>query len=201
MPTNVVLQPGVKYKVTKTGAPSTTLTRNGGVSSIPATGYLRKTGDIVTVADGLLYCDQPIDVLVDLGTVVPTDGASTVVAGATAALRRLINTAGTTAAPTLATDGFVVDGYAACTFSIKTAGNVKFHLWSYDITSGEWAQVLGADGFGDAAGDVDVNNTTRRVSFVLDFKGYDRLYLQVFQNAGAAQVDAWANVMLPRTTY
>lgn len=201
MPTNVVLQPGVKYKVTKTGAPSTTLTRSTGVSSLPATGYLRATGDVVTVADGLLYCDQPIDVSVDLGTVVPTDGASTVVAGATAALRRIINTTGTTAAPTLATDGFVVDGYASCTFTIKTTGVVKFHLYSYDITSGEWAKVLGADGFGDTAGDVDVNNTTRRVSFALDYKGIDRLFLQVFANGGMSQVDAWANVMLPRTTY
>lgn len=201
MATNVILKPGVQYKVAKTGAPSTTLTRSTGVSSVPSTGYLRKTGDVVSVADGVLYCDQPIDVSVDLGSVVPTNGATSVVSGATAALRRLINTVGTTAAPTLATDGFVVDGFAAVTFTIKTAGNVKFHLYSYDITSGEWAQVLGADGFGDSAGDVDVNTSTRRVTFTLSGKAYDRLFLQVFANAGASQVDAWANLLLPLTTY
>lgn len=201
MPTNMILQPGVRYNVVKAGLPSTVLTRASGVSSVPATGYLRKNGDTVAVADGVLYCDQPIDVSVDLGTVAPTNGATSVVSGATAALRRLINTIGTTAAPTLATDGFVVDGFAAVTFTIKTAGNVKFHLYSYDTTSGEWAKVLGADGFGDAAGDVDVNTTTRRVTFALSGKSYDRLFLQVFANAGASQVDVWANLLLPSTTY
>lgn len=201
MPTNLIMQPGMRYRVTKSGVPSTTLTRNGGVSSIPATGYLRKTGDVVAIADGVLYCDQPIDVSVDLGSVVPSDGSATVLAGASAAARRIINTVGTTSAPTLATDGYQVAGNTAVAMVLQTAGNVTFHLWTYDNNSGVWTMATSADGFGDANGDVPCNNTQLRVTYQLDAKGIDRVYLQVHANGGAAQASAWMKLVPPPTTY
>ena len=201
MATSMILQPGIRYVVAKSGLPSTTLTRNGGVSSVPATGYLRKTGDVVSVADGVLYCDQPIDVSVDLGSVVPSDGSATVLAGASAAARRIINTVGTTAAPTLATDGYLVAGYASVAMVVQTAGNVTFHFWTYDSNSGVWTMSTSADGFGDSAGDLACNNTQIRVTYQLDAKGIDRVYLQVHANGGAAQASAWMKVVPPPTTY
>lgn len=199
--TLTVLQPGIRYKVTKNGGSTTTVAKAAGVAIVPPAGVLRAVGDTVTVADGLLYVNQPIEASIDNGTVVPTDGSATVLAGATAALRRIINTTTTTAAPTLATDGYLVDGYTSATFVIQTAGNVNFHLYGYDSNSGLWVKCLGADGFGDAGGDVTVNNTSQRVTYNLDYKGIERLYLEVYSNAGSAQVSVWMKITPPRTSF
>lgn len=199
MPTNLIMQPGMRYRVTKSGVPSTTLTRNGGVSSIPATGYLRKTGDVVAIADGVLYCDQPIDVSVDLGSVTPTDGAFSVLTGATAALRRVVNTVGTTASPTLATDGYAVDGYASASIIMQgvLGGNVTFELWAYDSVSETWGVCFD---FG-STGQQIVNNQIYRIAYSLQGKSLERLYLKVHANPGANQANAWIKLVPPLTTY
>lgn len=201
MATLTVLQPGIRYQVAKSGAPSTTIAKAQGVSVLPPTGVLRKVGDTVTVADGLLWADQPIEVSVDLGTVTPVDGSTTVLAGATAALRRIVNVLTTTAAPTLATDGYAVAGYTTAAFVLQTNGNVTFHLWGYDANSGVWSLLTSLEGWGDSAGDMPCNNTQIRPTFNLDYKGLDRLYLQVHANAAGSQASAWLKVVPPRTTF
>lgn len=199
MATLQVIRPGVAYKVTKTGVPSTTVAKAEGVSILPPAGVLRKVGDTVTVADGLIYADQPLEVSVDLGTITPTDGGFSVVTGATAAARRVVNTIGTTASPSLATDGYAVEGYASVSVIMQSAaaGNVTFELWAYDSVSATWGVCFD---FG-TTGQQIVNNQTYRITYLLANKSLDRLYLKVHANPGAVQANAWFKLVPVITTF
>ena len=199
MATLTILRPGVAYKVIKSGSPSTTISKAQGVSVIPPTGTLRKVGDTVSVADGILYADQPIEISYDLGTVNPTDGGFSAVTGATAALRRIVNTASTTSSPTLATDGYVVEGYSSVSVIMQgaAAGNITFELWAYDTVSETWGVCFD---FG-SSGQQIVNNQTYRIAYQLANKSLDRIYLKVHANPGAVQANAWFKIVPMITTF
>lgn len=199
MATLQVIHPGVAYKVAKTGVPRTTIAKAEGVSILPPAGVLRKVGDTVTVADGLIYADQPLEVSVDLGTITPTDGGFSVVTGATAAARRIVNTTGTTPSPSLATDGYAVEGYASVSVIMQSAaaGNVTFELWAYDSVSATWGVCFD---FG-SSGQQIVNNQIYRITYLLANKSLDRLYLHVHANPGATQANAWLKLVPVITTF
>lgn len=194
--TLTVLAPGQRYKVTKSGSPSVTVAKAAGVSVVPNAGVLRTVGDTLTVADGYLWTSQPLEASVDNGTVLPSDGNVSAVAGATAALRRVVNTTSTTAVPSTATDGQLVEGYSMAVITVQSgASNVKWHLWGYDGVSAAWVQILD-NSFG-ATGDLFTNNETKRVFFTCF--GFERLYLEVNSNAGSVQASAWMR-LVPQAT-
>lgn len=187
--TLTVLSPGQRYKVTKSGSPSVTVAKAAGVALVPNAGVLRAVGDTITVSDGYLWTSQPLEASVDNGTVVPSDGNVSAVAGANANARRVINVATTTTPPTLATEGSLVEGYAMCVITMQSvaAGNVKWHLFAYDGVSGIWTQIL--DNTFGSTGDVTTNSSSARVMF--NCFGFERLLLVVNSNPGSNQCNAW----------
>jgi hypothetical protein len=194
MATLQVLQPGQRYKVAKSGTPSTTISKAAGVAVVPNAGVLRAVGDTITVADGYLWTSQPIEASVDLGVVSPSDGGVSIVSGATAALRRFINSTGTSLAPSAATDGFAVEGYAAAHIVLQSIGGiVRFHCWIYESVSGLWTQVTD-NSFG-TSGNVDPNNAIARVVYPLNQTGIERMYIQIDTNAGSSQANGWVKLV------
>lgn len=187
MATTVLLRPGVRYR-----AAAGTLTRTTGATSLPISGTLRKTGDVLTVAAETQFLP---DALVDVSasaTLTPAPLATSVVAAATAALRRIVNTTGVTAAPALATDGYSCLGAQVLHFTVTNgAGAVDVTLYAYDEVSEAWAIV---QDFGTAGVLTLAPSTTERVN--MDFRGYDRLYLRVTANGGGVQVSAWGAAVL-----
>lgn len=187
MATTVLLRPGVRYR-----AAAGTLTKVGGAVTLPLDGTLRKVGDVLTVAaetqilpDGL--CDVSAS-----ATLTPAPLADSVLAGATAALRRVVNTLGTTSAPTLSTDGYSTLGaqLARVTATIG-AGVVDLTLYGYDEVTAAWAIV---QEFSTAGVLTPTPSTTARKVF--DCRGYDRLALVVTANGGAVQVSGWLAVVI-----
>ena len=195
--TLTVLAPGQRYKVAKNGGSNVTVAKAAGVSIVPNAGVLRAVGDTITVADGYLWTSTPLEASVDNGTVTPTDGAVSAVSGATAALRRVINTTSTTAVPSAATDGYACEGFAMCVITLESllAGNVKWHLWAYDSISAKWLQIL--DNTFGTTGDITTNASTARVLF--NCYGFERLALEVNANPGSNQSNAWFR-LVPQAT-
>lgn len=184
------LIPGKIYRVTASGAPPVTLTKNAGSDQIARAALLQKVGDTADFATGTdLIFDNLTTVTATGGSIDLAPLGTSVKAGATAALRRIVNTAATgPAVPTLATDGFSVQG-ASLLHVVTTcgAGATSWELYAYDSVSGAWSLFLP---FGSAGTLSMLASTT--VRSILDIRGVDRIALRVSVNGGAVQCDGWA---------
>jgi len=189
MATAVLIRPGIRYR-----AAAGTITKAEGAGKLLAQDQLGRVGSVLTFgAETQFVSDGPVAVSAS-AALAPAPLADSVLAGATAALRRIVNTAGVTAAPVNPGDGYSCLGaqVAHLTATIGAgAGNVNLTLYGYDEVSAAWAIVLD---FATAGVLTLAAGTTGRVS--LDFRGYDRLALRVTANAAGLQADAWAAVVL-----
>lgn len=184
------LIPGKIYRVTASGAPPVTLTKNAGSDQIARAALLQKVGDTADFATGTdLIFDNLTTVTATGGSIDLAPLGTSVLAGATAALRRIVNTATTgPAAPTLPTDGYSVQGASLLHVVTKCgAGATSWELYAYDAVSGSWALFTA---FG-TAGTLSVSPSTT-VRTILDIRGVDRIALRVSANAGSVQCDGWA---------
>jgi hypothetical protein len=182
--------PGKIYRVTASGAPPVTLTKNAGSDQIARAALLQKVGDTADFATGTdLIFDNLTTVTATGGSIDLAPLGTSVLAGATAALRRIVNTATTgPAAPTLPTDGYSVQGASLLHVVTKCgAGATSWELYAYDAVSGSWALFTA---FG-TAGTLSVSPSTT-VRSILDIRGVDRIALRVSANAGSVQCDGWA---------
>lgn len=180
------LKSGIRYR-----AAAGTLTKAGGALTLRPDDVLRKVGDTLAVG----ACEFAPDAMVAItssAALTPAPLAETVLAGVTAALRRVVNTLGVTLAPAANTDGQSTLGATVAHITTTVgAGAVDVELYGYDEVSDAWAVVLD---FGTAGTLTLAPSTTARVN--LDVKGYDRLYLRVTANGGAVQVSAWIAVVI-----
>lgn len=187
MATSVLLRPGVRYR----GAAGT-LTKSAAALTLHPDDTLRSVGSTLTLAAQTeLQPDALCRVSAD-AALTPAPLAESVLAGATAALRRVVNTLGVTAAPALATDGHSTLGATVAHITATAgAGAVDVELYGYDEVSDAWAVILD---FGTAGTLSIAPGTTARVN--LDCRGYDRLYLRVTANGAAVQVSGWIAVVI-----
>mgnify|MGYP003350159376 FL=1 len=187
---NTQLIPGRRYVATASGASPVTLTKQQGALDVARAALLPRVGTTAALLDGTVITS---DVLQQVGV---TDGSldfaplgTSIKSGATAALRRIVNTATTgPAIPTAATDGYSVQGATGLHVVMKTgAGATEWELYAYDAVSGGWALFLP---FGTAGLYSPTASATTRV--ILDIRGVDRIALRVKTNAGGVQCDGWA---------
>mgnify|MGYP006272631949 CR=1 FL=1 len=187
---NTQLIPGRRYVATASGASPVTLTKQQGALDVARAALLPRVGTTAALLDGTVITS---DVLQQVGV---TDGSLdfaplgvSVKSGATAALRRIVNTAATgPAAPTAATDGYSVQGASTLHVVMKPgAGVTEWELYAYDAVSGGWALFLD---FGTAGLYTPTASATTRV--ILPISGVDRISLRVKTNAGLVQCDGWA---------
>lgn len=184
------LIPGKIYRATASGVPPVTLTKNAGSEQIARGALLKQVGDSITLATGTdLIVDTLTTVTATAGSIDLAPLGSSVLAGSTAALRRIVNTAATgPAAPTLPTDGYSVQGASLLHVVTKCgAGATSWELYAYDAVSGSWALFTA---FG-TAGTLSVSPSTT-VRSILDIRGVDRIALRVSVNGGGVQCDGWA---------
>lgn len=180
------LKPGIKYR-----AAAGTLTKAGGAATLRPDDVLRRVGDTLAVGACEFQTDA-VAAITSSADLTPAPLAESVLAGATAALRRVVNTVGVTAAPALAADGHSTLGATVAHITVTNgAGAVDVELYGYDEVSGAWAVILD---FGTAGTLSLAPSTTARVN--LDCRGYDRLYLRVTVNGGAVQVSGWIAVVI-----
>lgn len=187
MATSVLLRPGVRYR-----AAAGTLTKAGAAVTLRPDDNLRAVGDVLTVGAQTDLLPDALCMVSASATLTPAPLADTVLAGATPALRRVVNTLGVTAAPALSTDGQSVLGASLAHITVTNgAGPVDVTLYGYDEVSGAWAIIRD---FGTAGVFAAGASETNRIN--LDIRGYDRLYLRVTANGALVQVDAWIAVVL-----
>lgn len=187
---NIQLIPGRRYVATASGTPPVTLTKQSGAMDVARATLLPTVGGTLKVVDGtLLTSDVVQQVGVTAGSLDLAPLGASVLAGATAALRRIVNTATTgPAAPTTATDGYSVQGMSTLHVVMKTgAGATDWELYAYDAVSGGWALF---QAFGTAGVYSPSASTTTRV--ILPIAGIDRIALRVKTNGGGVQCDGWA---------
>ena len=185
MPT-ITLQPNTRY--TLTPDPLATLQRVVGAMELPAAGRLG-VGDSIDVGDAqALFASEPCQIDVSGGSLVPWNGGTTALEGATPDLRRIVNAIIPTPPPALPTDGFSLQGADFLWFpvAVDAAGAVTVALWAFDDVSGQWdiypsmgAIVCGASSFQRLGGPDIVT------------RGLSRFDVQVTVNGAGAQVDAW----------
>jgi hypothetical protein len=184
------LIPGKIYRVAASGVLPVTLTKNAGAVEIARAALLAKVGDTATFADGTdIMSDTLQYVTASNGSIALASSGTSVLAGATAALRRIVNTAATgPAAPTTATDGYSITG-ASVLHVVTTcgAGATSWQLYAYDSVSGAWSLF---QPFGTSGTLAMLASTTMRS--ILDVRGIDRIALRVSVNGGAVQCDGWA---------
>lgn len=187
MATTVLLRPGVRYR-----AAAGTLTKTAGALTLRPDDNLRAVGSTLTPAATTQMIPDALCQVSASAALTPAPLGDTVLAGATAALRRIVNTTGVTAAPTDAAHGYSCLGAQVLHATVTVgAGAVDVTLYGYDEVSDAWAIVLD---FGTAGVLTLAPSTTARVS--MDFRGYDRLALRVTANGGGVQVSAWATIVL-----
>jgi len=183
----MILHPGTRYR-----AAIGTLTRAGGALPVDPSAVLRAVGDTFAVTAETQLQATELCAITSNAALTPAPLAESVLAGATAALRRVVNTVGTTAAPALSTDGHSTLGASVAHITMTNgAGPVDFQLYGYDEVSAAWAVVLD---FGTAGTKAAGVSETNRIN--LDVRGYDRLYLRVPVNAGLVQASAWIAVVI-----
>jgi hypothetical protein len=180
------LNPGIKYR-----AAAGTLTKAGGALTLRPDDMLRRVGDTLAISACEFQTDA-VAAITSSAALTPAPLAETVLAGATAALRRVVDTGGITAAPALSTDGHSTLGATVAHITASAAaGAVDVQLYGYDEVSAAWAVVLD---FGTAGTLSLAPLSTARVN--LDCRGYDRLYLRVTVNGAAVQVSGWIAVAI-----
>lgn len=187
MATTVLLRPGVRYR-----AAAGTLTKAGAATTLRPDDNLRAVGSTLAITTQTDLLPDALCMVSADAALTPAPLADTALAGATPALRRVVNTVGVTAAPTQSTDGqSVLGGELAHITVTNGAGVVDVTLYGYDEVSAAWAIIRD---FGTAGVFSAGVSETNRIN--LDIRGYDRLYLRVTANAGLVQVDAWIAVVL-----
>lgn len=188
---SVTLQPGRRYQLAISPGPGALLERVEGAFAVPDAGRLHVGGSIEVGANGAVFASQPVEIDVTGGTLHPWSGGVSAVDGATAALRRLIDTVGVTPAPALPTDGVSLRGCDWAWLIVQTdlAGAVDLTLREFNAVAETWDidEDFGVAGVLNVAPGSSVREMGR--AFLL--RGLDRIDVQVSANAGGAQVDAW----------
>jgi len=190
---NVKLIPGKRYVATQSGAPSVTLTKQAGAADLARAAILSAVGSTCAMTTGEQITAQAfMNVGVTNGSLELVPQGETVLAGATAALRRIVATSATgPAAPTTATDGYSIQGQSVLHVVTKCgAGATDWQLYAYDAVSGEWALFTA---FGTAGTLSLAPSTTVRT--ILDVRGIDRIALRVSANGGGVACSGWALVV------
>lgn len=181
--TTLTLVPGRRYK--STGA--TTAVKAVGSTDLGGL-QVSLVGAAVALADGTeVVVDSPLTVTFDGETLQPTAGQFSLLAGATAALRRIVNTNTTTSAPTLATDGYSLQGAGLTIIDVTTSGAITWQLYTYSATSGLWQLDTSLGTSGNVAFSGSGQSRTE-----VDLRGLDRMAVVVSVNGAASAVQAWA---------
>ena len=182
--TTLTLAPNRRYRTT--GA--TTATKAVGSTDLSGLAQSAVGTAAVAIADGTeVITSTPITVSFTGTTLEPYAGQFSLLAGANANARRILVTSATNSAPTLATDGYSLQGAGLTIIDFVTAGAITWQLYTYSATSGLWQldTSLGTSGnvaFGGAG-----SSRTE-----VDLRGLDRMAVVVSVNAGSSAVQAWA---------
>lgn len=187
---NTQLIPGLRYVATASGATPVKLTKQSGALDLARAAMIPQVGSYAYVVDGTILTSEVLQqVGVTDGSLDVAPAGVSVKSGATAALRRIVNTATTgPAAPTTATDGYSCQGAQKLHVVMKPgAGATEWELYAYDAVSGNWALFLD---FGTAGVYSPTASATTRV--ILNVTGVDRMALRVKTNGGGVQCDGWA---------
>ena len=183
----MILKPGVRYR-----AAAGTLTKAAAALELRADDVLRTVGATFALSAETQLEPDALCAITSSAALTPAPLAESVLAGATAALRRVVNTVGLTAAPALSTDGHSTLGATIAHITVTNgAGAVDVELYGYDEVSAAWAVVRE---FATAGTFSAGASETNRINF--DCTGYDRLYLRVTVNGGAVQVSGWIAVVV-----
>lgn len=189
----MLLRPGQRYQLTLTAAPDpAVIERAQGAVQVARTALPYMVGKSLNVAADMdVFAVEPVEVTVTAGELHRWNGGTSALAGATAADRRIIDTTGVVAAPTLPTDGFSLEGadflWIPVTVGAGLPGQtVDLTLWEFDDVSETWTQ----DGtFGTQT--VAQGATVRLGGPTLTTRGLSRFAVAVPTNADSLQVDAW----------
>ncbi len=132
------------------------------------------------------YMQRNIDAVTRLaGTALPE--------GSTAANRRVLAVTATSGAPTLATDGFSVEGAEKLIVKLKaTTHDYSVTLYEWDASSEEWA-------LNNVVGTQNVTAALGTLLFGAEVDGSHRAYLRCTAATGTGGLDAWARLIMRPT--
>lgn len=177
------LLPGQPY----VASGATTLAKASGIATLDQL-QIAQVGAASALADGTqVVVQSPLAVSVSAGAFAGSCGQFSLRDGATANDRRILATNATTAAPTLANDGYALSGAGLVILDVVHAGAVTVQVYTYSATSGLWQldTSLGTSGNIGLSG----SGQTR---IEADYRGLDRIALVCSVNAGSSAVSGWA---------
>jgi len=181
--TTLTMFPGKRYK--STGA--TAVVKASGSTNL-AQLQVANVGAGATIGDGVeVVVDSPLTVTFTGETLQATAGQFSLLAGATAALRKILSTSSTTSAPTLPTQGYSLQGAGLTIIDIVTAGAMTWQLWTYSATSELWQ----LDTSLGTAGSIAFAGAGQSRTEV-DLRGLDRMAVVITVNGGGSAISAWA---------
>jgi len=181
--TTQTLIPGRRYKAV--GA--STVTKASGSTDLSQL-QVSNVGAAVALADGTeVVVSAPLTVTFTGETLQATAGQFSLLAGATAALRKILSTSSTTSAPTLPTQGYSLQGAGLTIIDIVTAGAMTWQLWTYSATSELWQ----LDTSLGTAGSIAFAGAGQSRTEV-DLRGLDRMAVVITVNGGGSAISAWA---------
>lgn len=179
----LTLVPGRRYKATA----ATTATKAVGSTDLSQL-QVSNVGAAVALADNTeVVVSAPLTVTFTGETLQPTAGQFSLHDHPTAAARRIVNTSGTTSAPTLSTQGYSLQGAGLCIIDVVTAGAMTWQLWTYSATSALWQLDTSLGTAGSVAFAGAGSSRTE-----VDLRGLDRMAVVITVNAGGDAISAWA---------
>lgn len=179
----LTLVPGRRYKAIA----ATTATKAVGSTDLSQL-QVSNVGAAVALADNTeVVVSAPLTVTFADAQLQPTAGQFSLHDHPTVAARRIVNTSGTTSAPTLATEGYSLQGAGLVIIDVVTAGAITWQLYTYSATSGLWQLDMSLGTSGNVAF-VGAGQSRTEV----DLRGLDRMAVVVSVNGGGSAVQAWA---------